>query len=177
MNSPFLHIDEQVAQWFAIRTQFRKEKYVVAQLLARNVEAYIPIQKLRRQYSSKTKWVELPLIPNYAFVKITKAEYLKIFQVSGFLAFVHFSGEIVPIPEREMEILQTVVAEEDILRCETEELNAGDWVEIKTGHLVGLRGQLIKENGKRGFVVRLERLGLYLTIAIEQHLLRKIQAA
>ena len=170
-------MDSNIAQWFAIRTQFRKEKYVAAQLQVLNIEAYVPLQKFRRIYRSKTKLVELPLIPNYAFVKITREAYVQVLRTQGFLAFVHFSGEIIPIPEEEMEILKLVVAEEEILKCTTEELNTGDWVEIKSGNLVGMTGQLIEEKGKRGFVVQLERLGFFLTILIEKHLLRKIKAA
>ncbi len=177
MNSPSQHIDELKPQWFAIRTQFRKEKYLVNQLLSEEVQAYVPIQKLKRYYKSRTKVVELPLIPNYAFVKITRKEYVQVLRTQGFLAFVHFSGKIVPIPEEEMEMLMTVVAEEEVLKCSTEALSSGDWVEIKSGQLVGMKGQLIEEMGKRAFVIRLERLGFFLTLNIEAHLLRKIKAA
>jgi len=92
MNRPNQHIDPKVAKWFAVRTGFRKEKYFVQQLLLQDVEAYVPIQETLRTYKSRTKKVSLPLIPNYAFVKITKDEYIKVLKSQGFLAFVHFSG-------------------------------------------------------------------------------------
>ncbi len=177
MNSPSQHIDVKQAKWFAVRTQFRKEKFLVNQLVNIGVQAYVPILKIKRQYKSRSKLVELPLIPNYAFVKITKEAYVKVLRAQGFLSFVHFSGAIIPIPEREMEILMVAVAEEEILKCSTEHLAKGDFVEIKSGVLLGMQGQLVEENGKRGFVVRLERLGVYLTMAIESHLLRKIKTA
>lgn len=170
-------MDQVNPQWFAIRTQFRKEKYVAKQLMMEGVVAYVPILKSKRYYKSKIKDVELPLIPNYAFVKITRSEYVQVLRTLGFLAFVHFSGTIIPIPEEEMQTLKMVVAEEEILKCESDHFSKGDIVEIKTGNLVGMKGELIEENGKKGFVVKLERLGLYLTIAIETHLLRKIKAA
>lgn len=177
MNSPSQHIDEQEAKWFAVRTSFRKEKYFVQQLLMQSIEAYVPIQEVRRVYKSRTKNVSLPLIPNYAFVRIKKADYIKVLQATGFLAFVHFSGEIIPIPEKEMEVLKLVVAEEEELRCSTETLATGDWVEIKAGQLVGMKGQLVEEKSRSTYQVQLERLGLYLTIDVKSHLLRKIKAA
>ena len=177
MNSPSQHIDAVEAKWFAVRTSFRKEKYFVQQLLLQEVEAYIPIQKVQRVYKSRTKKVALPLIPNYAFVKIKKADYVKVLKAMGFLAFVHFSGKIVPIPDREMEILKLVVAEEEELKCSTESLAAGDWVEIKSGQLVGMKGQLVEEKSGTTYQVQLERLGVYLTIDVKSHLLRKIKAA
>ncbi len=177
MNSPSQHIDIDEAKWFAVRTGFRKEKYFVQQLLLQDVEAYVPIQEIRRVYKSRTKQVSLPLIPNYAFVKIRKADYVKVLRTIGFLAFVHFSGQIVSIPEREMEILKLVVAQEEELKCSAESLATGDWVEIKSGQLVGMKGQLVEEKSGTIYQVQLERLGFYLTIDVKSHLLRKIKAA
>jgi len=177
MNNPSLHIDQIQPKWFAIRTQFRKEKYVVKNLLKKGIEAYTPIQKILRRYTSKNKWVELPLLANYAFVKITRKEYSSIFETQGFLSFVNFSGTLVSISEKEIEILKHIVEEEEILNCSTEDFTLGDWVEIKSGQLAGMKGRLVEEKGKRGFVVQFDRLGIYLTIAVEHHLLRKIEAA
>jgi len=68
-------------------------------------------------------------------------------------------------------------AEEEELKCSTESFAKGDWVEIKSGQLVGMKGQLVEEKSGTTYQVQLERLGLYLTIDVKSHLLRKIKAA
>ena len=66
------HLSETEPRWFAIRTRFKSEKLAYKQLIARKIEAYLPIRHLIRRYGRKKREIDLPLINNFVFVKILK---------------------------------------------------------------------------------------------------------
>ncbi len=146
------------AQWFAIYTRYKSEKLVTRNLRQKGIEAYIPIQTLVRRYTRKVKRVELPLISCYVFVKITPKEEVKVLETDNVLNFIKFAGEAVAIPESEISILKRVVGEEVSVEATPglqAKLEQGDWVEINSGNLIGLKGQLTKVENKNKLVVQL----------------------
>ena len=57
-------------KWIAVYTKSRHEKAVIKELENKNIEAYCPMFKERRQWSDRKRWVEFPLFRSYVFVKI-----------------------------------------------------------------------------------------------------------
>jgi len=166
------HLHEVEKKWFAIYTQYKREKLVTKYLSKKGVEVYLPINRVVRKWVRKVREVELPLINCYVFVNITKSEYVKVLETENVLNFVQFSGNLISIPAPEIEILKRVTGE--LYNIEVaEEFVEGDEVEIISGKLTGLKG-ILEEKGKRLFSVNLENLGYRLTMDIDPSLLRKI---
>jgi len=162
--------EAEEAQWFAIYTRYKSEKLVTKTLQQKGIEAYIPIQKLVRRYTRKVKHVELPLISCYVFVKITQLEEAKVLQTDNVLNFIKFSGKMIPIPEIEISILKRVVGEEIPVEAKPGtrgELTAGDWVEINSGNLIGLKGRLVEVENKNKLIVQLENVGYTLHLEVK----------
>lgn len=168
-------IHEATYQWYAIHTKYKCEKYVVAQLQKKNIEAYVPLLHQRKQYVRKIKDVALPLINCYAFVFISKKEYVSVLSTQYALGFLKIGGKISPIPEAEMQLMKKVVGEKHVLSISPIDWAIGDPVEVIGGSLTGVRGKLVAKKGKKEFIVDLSTIGFQLQMDIEDHYLRPLR--
>lgn len=174
MKSIENHLDETSPKWFAVYTQYKREKLACRLLENSQIEAYLPIQKITRRYNRKVKKVELPLINHYLFVKITRDEYVKVLQCQYVIHFVKFSNNLISIPDQEILLIKRILGEIEEVELADTDLQRGDEVEVIGGNLTGLKGRLIKKENNQYFNVRLENLNISLNVSIASNLLRKI---
>ncbi|NND05153.1 MAG: UpxY family transcription antiterminator [Saprospiraceae bacterium] len=165
------HLSAHAAKWFAISTRFKAEKEVARLLAKRGIECYVPLNRVVRQYTRKRKVVQLPLIPCYAFVYIKANEYVTVLETNHVVKFIHFSRNLISIPESEIQLLKRVCQEID--HVEIQEMTFEKWrpVEIIGGNLTGIRGKLVDCRGKN-FLIELDHIGIGMRIEIDQQLLR-----
>ncbi|MFQ5447377.1 MAG: UpxY family transcription antiterminator [Saprospiraceae bacterium] len=168
------HLDAGKARWFAVYTRFKSEKVVQRLLSNKNIECYLPLQKVTRRYTRKIKVHRIPLISCYIFVKIVKNQYVPVLETENVVRFIRFSKNLLAIPEREIDILRRVVGEGEDIVAEPGLLNEGDKVEVIGGRLTGLQGRLLEKQGKKQMVVELENIGYSLTMNIDITLLHKL---
>lgn len=154
-------------QWHVVYTRSRAEKKVNDELLQKNIEAFLPIQKKLRQWKDRKKWVEFPLLSGYCFVKISRAEYDKVLQSTNVVCYVTFEGKAAVIPEVQIEALRIISQQSDFeVNVTTENFEPGQKVEVIAGPMIGLKGELIASRGKHKFIVRLEQLRSAVTLEI-----------
>jgi len=170
------HLHEMEPRWFAVYTKYKNEKFAIKLLQERGVLAYVPLQEKIRVYTRKKKRVQLPLFPGYIFVKIIRDEYIKVLETEGVVKFVHFSRNLIAIPEYEIDLIRRILGEKIDIAVEQGVWNIGDAVEIIAGNLTGLKGRLIEQKGKQNFLVALERFGYSLRMNIDKKVLRKLEA-
>src|SRR3954453_16812059 len=58
-------------EWYAVQTRPRHEHAVASQLDREGVEVLLPMTAQLRRWSDRQKLVQLPLFPNYVFVRTT----------------------------------------------------------------------------------------------------------
>jgi len=170
------HLDAKVAKWFAIYTNYKREKLVAKELVRKGIHHYLPLQKVQRQWERKKRTVELPLISCYLFVQITKAEYIRVLETENVIKFVRFSKNLISIPDEEIDILKRIVGEGVLIEIEDRSLVEGDEVEIAQGNLTGLKGKLLSKQSTNNFVVELEGIGYSFRMSVNPELLRKTNA-
>ena len=73
-----------------------------------------------------------------------------------------------------MLIMQRVVGDKREIRFESKEWNQGDQVEVIGGNLTGMKGLLVRRNGKSEFVVELLTIGYQMHMVMEDKYLRKV---
>jgi transcription antitermination factor NusG len=169
------HHNKSPKFWYAIKTKFKTEKFVVDQITKKGIEAYIPLIHITKRYSKKIKKLKLPLINNYAFVKITEQDRLSVLQTEYVFNFVGMNGKMECIPDHEINLLKQIVGEfEEKVSISAIEWQIGEDVEIISGSLTGIRGKLVKKAGKNNFVVELTSIGIELQMEIEIKFLKKI---
>lgn len=173
-DKPVNDLHSSEARWFAVQTRSKSEKFVKRMLEKKAVTAYLPLQKFIRQYQRTKRVVEKPLINCYVFVHITSDQYLSVLETEHVLGFVKLGRDLIAIPERDLQTIRRITQEAGL---EVEVIQGifetGDQVEIAAGALAGLRGQIIKKEGKRMFQVELASLSMRLLISIDASMLAK----
>lgn len=153
--------------WFAVQTRPRHEKKVSAELQEKGVTAFLPLLSSTRQWSDRTRVVEMPLFPQYVFVRIAQTLHTRVsvLRINGVTNFVGTRGIGVPIPDDQMERVQTVVRR-GIPATSHTFLNVGRRIRIRGGALDGLEGILTAVNGDQTLVLSVELIQRSIAIRI-----------
>ena len=171
-NIPKKH-PADVQRWYAIYTRPRAEKLVFSRLEEMDIETFLPLMKTYRQWSDRKKMVEKPLISSYLFVKVKKKQFPRVYTMTGVVKFVSFEGQPVPIPLNQIDNLRLIVNSDAEIEVSGEAFAKGDNVEVITGSLTGLTGELIRIGGKKRVIIRLDRLDQNIIVTIPVTFLRK----
>ena len=150
---------KQSKKWYAVYTRSRAEKKVLAELQANNIESFLPLQKQLRQWKDRKKWVEMPLLPGYCFVHISRNEYELVLQSNNVVCYITFEGKAAEVREEQIEALKIMLHQNEFeVEITHENFSIGKKAEIIRGPLLGLQGELIDIRGKHKFLLRIEQL-------------------
>lgn len=161
-------------KWYAIYTHPRAEKLVYSRLVEVGIEAFLPMQKSVRQWSDRKKIIEKPLLSSYIFVHVLQKEFPIVYKTFGVVKFISFEGQPVYIPQKQIDNLRLLVNSDAEIEVTSEKFEKGDNVEVMTGSLTGLTGELITTGSKKRVIVRLDKLDQNIIITIPVTFLRKI---
>ena len=161
-------------KWYAVYTHPRAERQVYQKLEETGIEAYLPLQKTIRQWSDRKKLVEKPLLSSYVFVKVMPKSFPLVYKTYGVVKFVSFEGQPVAIPQKQIDILRLLIDSNADIEVSSEKFEQGDQVEVVSGALSGLRGELIKIGTHNRFVVRIDKLDQNLILKIPRAFLKKM---
>lgn len=161
-------------KWYAIYTFPRAEKQVYQRLLEEGVETFLPLQKTYRMWSDRKKLVEKPLLPSYLFVKTRIKAFHHVYKIQGVVKFISFEGKPVSIPKNQIDNLRLLVNSDAEIEVSSVNFAQGDNVEVISGSLIGLKGELIKIGNKNRVVIRIDRLDQNLVLKIPMAFLRKL---
>jgi transcription antitermination factor NusG len=171
------HLHAQELRWFAVQTRSKSEKFVQRMLEKKGIHAYVPLQQFMRRYTRSTRLVEKPLINCYVFVHIAQPQYVPVLETENVTGFVKFNRNLIAIPDAEIEMIRRITLEKELdISAVTGDFATGDLVEIAAGTLMGLKGRVVKKEGKRQFQVELNTLGINLLISVNPAFLEKLPA-
>jgi len=136
-------------------------------------EAYLPIQRKRRQWSDRLKWVEEPLIRSYIFIKVNESEYYNAINTPGLVCYVTFEGKAAPIPDRQIELLKMLLNEGADMEVSNERFAPGQKIIVISGTLVGMQGEMVEYRGRKKVLVRLGSTGTNLLVTVNLDLIEK----
>ena len=160
--------------WFALYVKSRTEKKVAAELSYQGIDHYLPLQKVLKQWSDRKKWVEEPLFRSYIFVNITQADHYNVLNVFGAVKYITFEGKAVAIPNQQIEAIRYFLDEKDPENLEDLHWEKGQKVEVISGSLTGLVGELVEVKGKHKVNVEIESVGSSILLQIPKSKLRVI---
>ena len=153
-------------KWIAVYTKSRHEKVVIQELENKNIEAYCPIFKARRQWSDRKRWVEFPLFRSYVFAKIELKNSIYILQTTCVHHIIKFQGNISIIPD---EIIQNIKSMIDggFTVEQVEYFVKGDEVIVVDGPLKGMDGIVVKIKNENKLVLKVA--AIQQAIAVQIH--------
>src|ERR1700730_16008897 len=96
-------------RWFAIRTSPRWELRASSELSHRGLETYLPICRVKHNWSDRKKIIEQPLFPGYLFGRFHLADRVRVLQSPGVKQIVGIGATPSPISDTEIASLQTLV--------------------------------------------------------------------
>ncbi|MEX0635189.1 MAG: UpxY family transcription antiterminator [Ferruginibacter sp.] len=152
--------------WYALYTRPRWEKKVAALLIQQGVEHYCPLNKVKKQWSDRKKYVLEPLFKGYVFVQLAEKDKWTIKTVEGVLNFVYWNGEPAKIRDAEINTIRKFLQEFDEVQVQQLNPQLKDKVKIKQGVLMNYKGIVLQINGNKARV-KIDSMGLQLSAVFE----------
>lgn len=145
--------------WYVLYVKSRAEKKVLQDLKTKDIEAYLPMQKKLRQWSDRKKLVEMPLLPGYIFVRVGRREYDPALKTDNVVCYITFEGKAAPVRESDINALKKILEQDQIeVELTRDDLVPGEQVEILSGPLMGIRGELVEIKGKHKVGIRIQQV-------------------
>lgn len=161
--------------WYPVYTKARAEKKAFDALTQKGILVYLPLHKQLRQWSDRKKWVEMPLIPSYLFVKISAGQMADVLMCNGVSRFIYFSSKIAAIPERQINNLKLLLANFSEIEVIEQDFEPGQRVRVKAGPLQGLQGELISWHSTQRLLVRIDYITQSILIQISPAFLEPLE--
>jgi len=153
--------------WYVAHTRSCLERKVVERLRSQGLEVYLPVQKVRRQWSDRIKIIERRVLPGLVFIHCKEKARLSVFGMSyGIDYFLsdRTSGErkVLIVPDVQMNDFMRVVRVfngEDDFSVVTTDIGKGDMVRVIRGPLAGMECECAEIQSRHRLVIRLGMLG------------------
>jgi transcription antitermination factor NusG len=162
------------SHWYVAHTIPRYEKKVHDELVKKQVEVYLPVQKVYRQWSDRVKKIDVPLFPSYVFIKGSESDKQSTLRTKGVLTFVSFDGKPAQVCDRDINSIKKL--ENEVLEVE-QGLVEGSLVRIIRGPLAGFEGVLFSKKGKYRFGVRIDTINHSLSLEVPISILDEVHGA
>ena len=141
--------------WFAAYTNSHHEKRVASHFAERQIESFLPLYSTRHRWRNRCEMnLELPLFPNYVFVRIDPRERVRVLEVPGVVSLVGFGRTLAPLPDFEIEALRSGLGKRKIEPHPY--LVIGERVRIKAGPMRGMEGVLVRKKNNFRVVLALD---------------------
>jgi transcription antitermination factor NusG len=162
------------SKWFAAYTATHHEKHVHQQLADRRVESFLPVYRTCREWKKRVpEDVELPLFPNYVFVRISRAQRGVVLGTPGIYSLVGSSHNAWELPKREIEALREGIKERKIEPHQY--LVVGEKVRVKSGLLAGLEGVVVRRKNNLQMILSLDQIMQSVAIEVDASELESAQ--
>jgi len=166
---------EQVTKkWLVVYTKPRWEKKVNTSLVNKGIEAYCPLNKVRRKWSDRMKTIEEPLFKSYVFVKVEDAGMTEVRFVDGVLNYVYWNGKPAIVREEEIIEIKKFMSEYEDVEVSSIELKPADAVVLNAGVMMGATGRVMRMMGNNTVEVRIDSLGFILTAKFDKKTVSKV---
>lgn len=160
-------------KWYALYTRPRWEKKVNDLLTRKGMEAYCPLNRVRRRWTDRTKIVQVPLFTSYVFVNITEAEKGEVRFTDGVVNFVYWERKPAIIRNEEIELIKKFLRDYEDVEVRPISLTEGQRVRIRTGVMMNKEGVVVQIKNNRAVVV-IESLGYELAAQFEKRNLEPV---
>jgi transcription antitermination factor NusG len=154
-------------KWYTVYTKPRWEKKVYGLLTERGIESYCPLNRVRKKWSDRMKWVEEPLFKSYVFVRMTDEEQTRVRMINGVVNFVYWLGKPAIVRDKEIETIRKFLDEYDEVRAVPLEIQTDARVRIQRGAFMDKEAKVVKVLNNKVQVI-IESIGYSLVAVIDK---------
>ncbi len=144
-------------RWYIFYTYPKFEGKIHEYLQKENLESFLPLYWVVRQWSDRKKRMKVPLFPSYIFVNIERDKIHEVLKTPKIVKCVTFNKIPAYLKQTEINSIKQIVDNEFPFEV-ISNLSIGDSVVITKGALSGMEGILVEERGNQRFALRLELL-------------------
>ncbi|OYT17729.1 MAG: antitermination protein NusG [Bacteroidetes bacterium 4572_77] len=163
--------------WYAIYVRSRGEKMAAKLLDDQSIEVYLPLQRKLRQWSDRKKWVEVPYINSYVFVRSSEKEYFEVLNTPGVVRYVTFEGQAAIIPDWQINAMKNIIASDTPVTFSAHRFKKGEKIQVEKGPLMGCEGEVVRDtDGKKKVSIRIGQLGVSMIAQIDLTSIKKIKS-
>jgi len=152
--------------WFVFYTYPKAEKYVQALLTDAGFEVYLPLMEVVRQWHDRRKKLQLPIFPNYIFVKIDIRKIYEVLKFPRIVQCIRFNNKPCHLREDEIELIRNIENNSTNIIV-SGKLKKGEWVTLQGGPLNGMKGIIQECNQSRYIIVNLYSLAYSLKVSLK----------
>jgi transcription antitermination factor NusG len=160
--------------WYVVYTYPNCEKKIYNELIKRNIDAFLPTRQQTRQWSDRKKKIEVPLFPNYIFVKISSRCMWNVLMINGVARFVSFNEGPAAVKDAEIDVIKRITANCNEINNEDFCLK-GEKVQVQHGPLQGLIGKVVDKKGLTKLYIELETVSQTISVEIDAAQLGKVE--
>jgi len=165
--------DSAPAYWRVFYTRPRAEKKCECLLFEQNVEVFLPIRTVVKQWKDRKKKIDEPLFPNYIFARVDERERIEVLGTRGIVRCVTFGGSLAEITQSEISQLKLLQTHPGWLETVCgQHFKIGAKITIEAGPLRGLKGEVIEYRGTTRLIVRVSSIDMAVKVELPSSLLR-----
>lgn len=137
---------------FVKTNQEEKAKKILEKELGNEFKAIVTTRELKERKEGKWRNIKRKLFPGYVLLKgnIDIDTYYKIKEIPSIIKLLRDEEEILTVDERELQVLKILIDNADNNIGISTLYKENDVVKITSGPLVGLEGQIIKIDARKG---------------------------
>ena len=143
--------------WFALHIRIYKNDSVEASLRNKGFEVFAPSYMAKRVVAGRERQIPAPLFPGYMFCSLDAAERLPVLTIPGVIKILGTRTALTVIPAEEIETIRRAIASGLPLEP-FDLLQPGEPVEVQSGPLAGIRGEVVYHKGRHRVVIRITAL-------------------
>lgn len=137
---------------FVSSNQEEKVKKILGKEVGDEYEFIVPTRELRERKDGKWRNVKRKLFPGYVLIKgiMNIDVYYKLKKINGVIKLLSGEDEVLTVDESELRVLKILIDNEDNNIGISSLYKENDGVRIVTGPLMGLEGQVMKVDYRKG---------------------------
>lgn len=152
--------------WCAVQVRPRHEAPVAAGLRAKGYREFLPTYRVKRQWSDRSKEIEIPLFAGYVFCKLDVQIPWAIVSTPGVIRLVGTRKEIALIDDQEIEAIRTVAnSGKKVEPCAY--AGIGDRVRITSGTLAGVEGIVVACKNQQRLVLSVNQIQSSISVEVD----------
>ena len=143
----------EIKYWYAVYTKPRWEKKVFGLMEEKGIESYCPLNRVRKNWSDRVKWVEEPLFKSYVFVRVANDDLTKVRMTNGVVNFVYWLGRPAIVKDREIEVIRKFLNDYNEVWAEPINLQKDTKVTILRGAFMDKEARVVRVLNKKVQVI------------------------
>ena len=153
--------------WYAVRTKSNCERAASIALSQKGYDSFLPTYSVQHRSKQRLITKERPLFPGYFFCRFDMLKRMPIMTTPGVLFVLGFGNDPTPVPESEIEAIQTVVRS-GRTAAPYPLTREGDRIRINGGPMKGLEGVLVRHKADYRLVISVTMLQRSVAVEVDR---------